>query len=201
MLKKSEYRYCLRNIQDFSLSTSFKNSLHLYESEYNSRKSEFDLALSSKVRTKLLEIVNQKYMEEVRPIDERTKLYSRILCDDYDNPDTCAICLYDFDDSKILNALVCDDYFLEVIESVFLNKELEEVVIDRLIKILELSVHIYSKRNLSLDRYLSYSYIIKKEKIEKYNITKAKELLSKLKDIIKNGKYVKTNILYISDFQ
>ena len=66
----------------------------------------------------------------------------RILEDDYNDPNSCVLYNYSLGHYKIINSVVCDNEFLNIINEKFINKDIPICIIQKIIDILELSINI-----------------------------------------------------------
>ncbi len=170
-----------------------KNSLfELYELSkkyswiYNLNKSIKDIDINH--LNNLIKIIDEYRKKYILSIEEHKKIINRIIRDDYTDDINCFLFTRSGIDKISYKHLVCENEFLDIIESDLLNKKLSKDIIDNIIKILEISL-IYKLLNINTNVDFWDSFNIEREiKIKNYNYKKAEQLMTLL-DRKKDTKY------------
>lgn len=169
-----------------------------YSELFKNQKEEienYDLDLSYDCIRLLEEEINIRYDHNVKPFKSAEEVINKVK---NDNPlsDTYILNIYDYESTVILFSLVCNNYFLDIIEYILIEKNMKVKTINNIINILNTSINLYFNNiDSTFERYAIESL----DNIKDFNVAKAKELINKLtfkkKCIKKNTKVIKFDYL------
>ncbi len=134
--------------------------------------------------------IKTKKDKEVTPIECRKQILDLIKNDDYSDPEDCILFLYEYNHINIINSVVCDNEFLNFLEDKLIDIDLNYEIINNIIKILNLSIDL----NINKEDYIYEPYnivdIVGIDRINKYNIDKAKTIISVLNNKLREKKII-----------
>lgn len=134
-----------------------------------------------------------KYKKEIKVYDLKDEVFDTILNDRYDNY-SAFLYFHRYDTDKVIDTLVCDNRFLDILENNILAKELDEYTISNIINILLSSIRIKTNNPESINESFTRDKLIKRNYYKLYDVERAKELVYRLKqklnDIKQNRKII-----------
>lgn len=136
-----------------------------------------------------------KYNSEIKIYDLKEKVLNEIK----ENKDNQSVTLYlnYYNSDKVVDSLICDNKFLDLLESDILNRDLNEFTITNIIEMLLLSIRIKTNSPETLDEIYIRKRLMKREYYYEFDIQKAKELVFKLENKLKEIKHNR-KIIYLS---
>lgn len=138
-----------------------------------------------------------KYNKEIKPIKIKEKMLQDALensPNDLNNP----LRGYSYFSDNIIYSFVCENRFLDIIESNFLDNEVEECIIDNIINVLLISIRIKTMDYTNVFE-ISARRNLPDDLINDFDIVKAKDLISKLTIKKQNKKLIRFPISSIYD--
>lgn len=124
------------------------------------------------------------YRKTIGLTNKREHIYKLIENDDYDGTDFY-LNRYVYTPDDIVNALTCNNDFLDLIENKIMKGNLDKIVIDNIINILyrsiELKMYIHNKKDYQ-------NYKIPVEEIKNFDVSKAKNIIKELNKIRRRTK-------------
>lgn len=116
-----------KSLDYYELKTLY-TLIHMSET---SDENVYNMELSYNIKDILRYYIRFKKLLEITPIEDRKRVIKRILEDDYSNSNKCTLYYYDLNHYKIVNSVICDNEFLNIIKVKFINKDIPFCIIKK----------------------------------------------------------------------
>lgn len=133
-----------------------------------------------------------KYNREIKIYDLKEKVFNEIR---EDNSSFLYLNYYNSD--KIIDSLLCDNRFLDVLENEIIDRENDEYTINNIIEMLLLSIRLKSDNPETVNEVFTRNKLMKREYYKDFDIKRAEYLINKLENKLKEIKR-KRKIIYLS---
>lgn len=167
--------------------------IFMYENEMLDND-DYNKSLSILLRNRIKFNLNMKTLTGSVKNNNREEIIAKIKNDKYNEPINCVLYNFDISFIKIINSIVCDNEFLDIIDEKFLNQEVNIKIAKNVLDVLKLSINIYTDYFSGNTINDFYTNIITKQKIERYNIDRAINYLKKLNNKINSNEIAKLTL-------
>lgn len=127
-----------------------------------------------------IDIYYEKY---IQPLEEQKDILKRIENENYEDDNCLFLMVRKGEDKKSINALVCCNEFLEIINNTLLQKKLPKIVIENIINILSIGIKLKTyilDVEYNEESAFKYLCILGEERIKNFNYKEAERLISLL---------------------
>lgn len=153
-----------------------------------------------KLMTRIQFEIDVCYEKYIQPLEEQKAILERIENENYEEDNCLFLMSRKGEDKKSINALVCCNEFLEIINNTLLQKNLPKIVIENIINILSISIKLKTHvldTEFDSESVFKYLCILGKERVENFNYKEAERLISLLNKKLRKKRNYKLNSMLI----